>query len=254
MNKTQAMKALKDASVETCKKTFLRHGVPEPFFGVRYGDMYRIVKEIGTDHALAEELWATGNHDARICATMIADPAQVKATMLDKWVKTASNQLMLDAMAALAGKSKHARRCMEKWIASKQEWVAATGWHILAGGCCGRPGEAKGDVAALSEDELGEYLEHIESNIHASKNRVKHSMNGALIAIALRSPALQKQALAAAKRIGTVEVDHGDTSCKTPDAVSYIKKAAEHQKKGSAKKVAKKVAKKMTKKKTRKPA
>ena len=31
--------------------------------------------------------------------------------------------------------------------------------------------------------------------------------------------------IAAAQRIGKVEVDHGDTDCKTPDAVSYIKKS-----------------------------
>jgi hypothetical protein len=28
-----------------------------------------------------------------------------------------------------------------------------------------------------------------------------------------------------AKKIGKVEVDHGETNCKTPDAVTYIEKA-----------------------------
>ena len=37
--------------------------------------------------------------------------------------------------------------------------------------------------------------------------------------------ALRKAALVAAKRIGKVEVDHGDTACKTPDAAEYIEKA-----------------------------
>jgi hypothetical protein len=39
-------------------------------------------------------------------------------------------------------------------------------------------------------------------------------------------PKVRKDAIAAATRIGTVNVDHGETSCKTPEAVSYIKKAA----------------------------
>jgi hypothetical protein len=39
-------------------------------------------------------------------------------------------------------------------------------------------------------------------------------------------PALRKKATDVAKRIGKVDVDHGDTSCKTPDAVEYIEKAA----------------------------
>jgi hypothetical protein len=49
-------------------------------------------------------------------------------------------------------------------------------------------------------------------------------MNNALIAIGGRNEALRKQATAAAKRVGKVDVDHGDTACKTPDAVSYIEK------------------------------
>ena len=49
-------------------------------------------------------------------------------------------------------------------------------------------------------------------------------MNNALIAIGRRNAQLQKQALAAAKRIGKLEIDHGDTACKTPDAATYILK------------------------------
>jgi hypothetical protein len=51
-------------------------------------------------------------------------------------------------------------------------------------------------------------------------------MNGALISIGVYKPALRKKAIEAARRIGKVEVDHGETNCKTPDAVPYIEKAA----------------------------
>ena len=53
-------------------------------------------------------------------------------------------------------------------------------------------------------------------------------MNLAVIAIGCRSPGLRKAALAAAKRIGKVEVDHGDTACKTPDAAEYIQRSWAH--------------------------
>ena len=49
-------------------------------------------------------------------------------------------------------------------------------------------------------------------------------MNQAVIMIGGRSPALRKAALASAKRIGRVEVDHGDTACRTPEAGPYIEK------------------------------
>jgi hypothetical protein len=41
---------------------------------------------------------------------------------------------------------------------------------------------------------------------------------------------LEKMGTAAASRIGKVEVDHGETGCKTPDAIPYIKKAAARKK------------------------
>jgi hypothetical protein len=52
-------------------------------------------------------------------------------------------------------------------------------------------------------------------------------MNNALIAIGMRNDALRERALAAARAIGKVVVDHGETGCVTPDAASYIKKAAD---------------------------
>jgi hypothetical protein len=55
-----------------------------------------------------------------------------------------------------------------------------------------------------------------------------------------------KRALDASKRIGTVEVDHGETGCKTPDAAPYIRKMVERSRAKAAKKPAAKkpVAKK----------
>ena len=56
-------------------------------------------------------------------------------------------------------------------------------------------------------------------------------MNGAVIAIGTYLPAVTNEAIETARRIGKVEVDHGETSCKTPDAIPYIRKAVEHQRK-----------------------
>lgn len=56
-------------------------------------------------------------------------------------------------------------------------------------------------------------------------------MNSALIAIGIRNEDLERQAIEIASKIGKIEVDHGATSCKTPDAESYIKKARERAEK-----------------------
>jgi hypothetical protein len=70
----------------------------------------------------------------------------------------------------------------------------------------------------------------IESRIHASKNRQRDAMNNAVIAIGIRNSALEKKAVAAARRRGKVDVDHGETGCKTPDAVEYIERVKARKK------------------------
>jgi hypothetical protein len=61
-------------------------------------------------------------------------------------------------------------------------------------------------------------------------NRARYAVNTVVIAIGVYRPSLTRAALAAAKRIGKVEVDHGETSCMTPDAVPYIEKALQRKK------------------------
>ena len=69
-----------------------------------------------------------------------------------------------------------------------------------------------------------ERLAEIERRIQGSPNRVRYEMNNAVIAIGGRNPALAAAATAAAGRIGRVEVDHGETGCKTPEAAAYIER------------------------------
>ena len=99
---------------------------------------------------------------------------------------------------------------------SPAEFVAQAGWTMLAVAAMKDP--------SLTDAELEVRLAHIEKHIHKAKNRVPHAMNSALIAIGMRNPRLEQLALAAAARIGKVEVDHGETGCKTPAAEPYIAK------------------------------
>ena len=84
---------------------------------------------------------------------------------------------------------------------------------------------------ALDDNFFAGHLDTIERDIHAAKNRTRYAMNLALIEIGARNSKLEKKAIAVAKRIGPIEVDHGETGCQTPEAVSYIKKVVAHRKK-----------------------
>ena len=64
----------------------------------------------------------------------------------------------------------------------------------------------------------------LEADIVAAPNYTKYTMAYTLIALGSRTPALRKSVETAAKRIGKIEVDHGETSCKTPEAIPYLAK------------------------------
>ena len=91
------------------------------------------------------------------------------------------------------------------------------GWSLVAA-------QALDTKTALLESHFVERLSYIERYITEAANRVRHSMNGALIAIGCRSPEMRLAAEQAATRIGKVVVDHGKTSCKTPEAIPYLAK------------------------------
>ena len=154
------------------------------------------------------------------------------------WDFRTMTPLATAALSNLAAKSPVAFKHVEKWTKSKNEWVGGTGWHTLA--------SLAREDEGVSDSVLDGYLKRIEAEIHGAKNYTRYAMNNALISIGIRNPKIRKKAVAAAKRIGKVEVDHGQTSCKTPDAVPYIANATAHQAKMAQKK---KVAKRKTKKK-----
>jgi len=228
MTYAQAMKELKRVGTAQNRKVYGRHGVTIDMFGVSFANLNVLHNQIRIDHALAVELWDSGNHDARVLATMITDPEQMKSATLDAWVKDLDSYVVTDAFSTMTGKTRYARKKAEKWAKSKSEWIGRAGWSVMC-----RVAANDGD---LPDDYFERYLATIESDIHKSKNRVRDAMNMAVINIALRSSKLEKKAVAAAKRIGKVDVDHGQTSCKTPDAIDYIEKTRKYRKNKAARK------------------
>ena len=242
MNLPDTLRTLEKAGSEQTRKTYARHGVKGPMFGVSYATLGTLKKKIKTDHPLAKQLWSSGNHDARVLATMIADPTQMSDADLESWIGQLEDKVLTDAVACVAAGAPGARRKMQQWINSTDECTSTAGWNIFCR-LAMHPG-------VFQPAELQTMLKRIEKDIHAAPNRARYAMNNGLIAIGMHGGELKDKAIAAAKRIGRVEVDHGDTNCQTPDAAAYIVKALEHRARSpkkttvrSAKKPARKPAK-----------
>ncbi|HVK16564.1 MAG TPA: DNA alkylation repair protein [Fimbriiglobus sp.] len=210
------LKTLGNASI---KKVLLRHGAREPFYGVKVEDLKKIQKRVKTDHDLALALYATGVSDAMYLAGLIADPARMTKADLRKWVKGAYwNMLAGYTVPWVASESRYAVELATEWMDSPKELIAVAGWTTYSSYVSIRPDEE------LDLDEIEGLLGRVQKEIPGAANLVRYAMNGFVIAVGGAVAPLTTRAKAAAKAIGPVEVDMGETSCQVPDALQYINK------------------------------
>jgi 3-methyladenine DNA glycosylase AlkD len=217
MTAQDVLQELAVLGTEQNRKIYRRHGAGDNTYGVSYANLNALKKKLKRNTPLAEQLWASAIHDARILATMIADSKNLSEQTIDAWANDLPNYIVADALAGLVAQTPFARARMEQWYTAEHEPLARAGWSLL--------GQLAMKDKDLPDSFFAPYLELIARDIHTSKNRIKEAMNSALIAIGTRNETLEHQAIAIARQIGPVEVDHGETDCATPLAEPYIRKA-----------------------------
>ena len=220
MSLSEVIAILEKLGTEQTRKTWARHGAKGPMFGVLFGELFKLMKQIDVDHELARELWATGNVDARNLAMKIADPMAMTSDELDRWAIENPLRMCNLYIATLAAEGPHARNKLREWLSASNESLLASGWTLL--------GRLSDLDESFPDDQLLRGIESIEKSIHSAPNDVKSDMNRTLITIGGRNSAMRKAVLAAAKRIGEVTVDHGQTACKTPDIAQAVEKSWAH--------------------------
>ena len=200
------------------KKTWMNHGAKEPCLGVKIEDMKKIQKRVKMDYQLALDLYDTGIADAMYLAGLIADDAKMTKKDLQKWVKAANSPWVIEfTVPWVASSGPHGREMALKWIDSKDEAIASSGWQTYSSMV------AIKDDSDLDLAEIKSLLQRVAKTIHQQPNRVKYVMNSFVIAVACHVKPLHKLAVDTANDIGKVAVDLvGD--CKIPFAPDYIKK------------------------------
>lgn len=233
MTKNEVMTQLEQLGTDQTRKTMMRHGVKGDCFGVRIGDMKPIVKKIKKDYTLSKELYDTGNTDAMYFAGLIADEKKMTKADLEHWVKNAPWHMISEfTVPWVAAETPHGWDLALKWIDSKNEQIAISGWATIASYVGITPDE---DLDLRTLDKL---IKRVVKEIHTAPNQVRYAMNTFLISVGGAVPALTDTAIEAARKIGPVEVDMGDTSCKVPAAEQYILKIKKAGKLGKKRKSA----------------
>ncbi len=233
MTAKEVMKQLEAMGDAQTKKTLMRHGAKEPFFGVKVADLKKILSKTKKNHELSLELYKTGNSDAMYLAGLMADEKQITKAQLQEWVEAAYWSYLNEfAVPWVAAETKHGFELGIKWIKAKKENIAAAGWATLS------------NFAAVNADEnldiefYSTLLDTVVKDIDKSANRVKYTMNAFVIATGSYIASLTKKCMDVGKKISHVEVDMNGTACKLPKATDYIQKVIDKGSVGKKKKMA----------------
>jgi 3-methyladenine DNA glycosylase AlkD len=227
------MDELRSKGNEGTKKVLLKHGIKEPFFGVKIEDLKVIQKRIKKDYQLSKDLYATGNADAMYLAGLIADENKMTKADLNTWVRRAvSTNISVYTVSWIAAESRFGYELAIDWINAKEEYIVAAGWSALS------------SIVAIKQDNeldvpaLKKLLDRVANNINKADNRVRSTMNGFVIAVGCYVVSLTDYAINIAKQISNVKVNMGDTACKLPNPLDYIAKLKAKGTLGKKKKMA----------------
>jgi 3-methyladenine DNA glycosylase AlkD len=166
-----------------------RFGIkPAVALGVSKPALRKLAKDLDRDHDLAQELWASGVHEARVLASMIDDPVKVTAGQMDAWANDFDNWDICDQCCLnLFWKTAFAYEKAEDWTASDREFVKRAGFVLMA--CL-----AIHDKKA-SDGKFKRFLSIIEREASDDRNYVRKAANWALRQIGKRNAGLKQKAI-----------------------------------------------------------
>jgi 3-methyladenine DNA glycosylase AlkD len=172
-----------------------RFGInPQNTLGIPIPRLRALAKEIGSDHALALDLWASGIHEARILAGMIDHPALVTNAQMERWAKDFDSWDVCDQICMnLFDKTRLAHRKALAWSKRKPEFEKRAGFVLMAS-------LAWHDKTA-SDTAFLKFLPAIQRGATDERNFVKKAVNWALRQIGKRSRKLNREAIRAAREI-----------------------------------------------------
>lgn len=219
MTATEVLHELQALGSERYKRMMMKnHGVREPCFGVKIGDMKAIQKRIKTDYQLALDLYDTGNYDAMYLAGLVADDARMTKRDLQAWVRKADQGALSGATVPwTAAGSRHGFELAQKWIASPKPHIAAAGWATLSG-LAALTADADLDLAAFKD-----LLTTAEKAIDRAPDEARYQINDFIIALGRHVAPLFDAALRTGEKIGPVEANLGGNTCQIPFAPDKIR-------------------------------
>jgi 3-methyladenine DNA glycosylase AlkD len=172
-----------------------RFGInPENSYGISIPTLRKIAKQTGRDHQIAQELWESGMHEARILACFIDDPRQVSEIQMDRWAADFDSWDVCDQCCSnLFDRTPFAYQKAEEWSQAEGEFAKRAAFALMAA-------LAVHDKKA-PDGKFEAFLPVIERESGDERNYVKKAVNWALRQIGKRNKRLNSLAIETAAQI-----------------------------------------------------
>jgi 3-methyladenine DNA glycosylase AlkD len=188
MTRDEVLAALREVADPTRLPGMARVGIDtEGALGVSVPDIRRIAKRAGRDQALAQELWATGIHEARLVAALVADPDAFTMAEMARWAGDLDSWDITDMLADTFASSRQARRAIRLWSKAPHGFTKRCAFAMIA-----RLAVTRDDG---SDASFGALFPLIRAAATDERNEVKKAVNWALRQIGKRNLALHEAAI-----------------------------------------------------------
>ncbi len=210
MTSDDVMARLEASATDARRKHLIKNGAAT-CFGTPLGALRALAAQIGQDHTLGLDLWATGNVDAQLLAVMILDPAALdEATLTDMARSVTYVPLLDDLVHRLVARTPAAPRLRDTWRDESDDRLRRSGWALVVD----RLGSKQTPPA-----EIETTLARVEAELPTATELAQWTMNHALVQIALTYPDYLPRCFDLGERLGVyrdLKVAKGCTSAYAP--------------------------------------
>jgi len=193
--KAEVLSELKKHADPKARAQLAYFGVNVPkAYGISAPVLHAFARHIGKDQALAEELWSSGIHEARILAPLIGESEKITAAQMERWVRDFNSWDVVDTVCCYL--YAHAAPAWDKiyeWSNRSAEFEKRTAFSLAA--------YLSYKDKSAKDARFKRFLSVIEREANDKRNFVRKAVNWALRNIGKRNLQLNAAAIRSAERI-----------------------------------------------------
>lgn len=189
MNCNEVIAELRGLSSEKYKANVTKMGIPaDCSIGVSTGEVRALAKKVEKSNELADELWKTGLHEAKLLAVLVYDKKTVTSDKMEILMKDVYSWDLCDHLCKnLIIKIKGYETLIEKWCSHENTYYKRAAFTLIAS-----------DVVKnkkIAPDTIQAYLEIIRTYSDDEREHVKKAVSWALREIGKKDYEWQEKAI-----------------------------------------------------------